>query len=319
MKNGFKRLLATVLFFAIVLSLSVGLALSGSAATYPIDIGYAASSGGACDGWIYELGLGSYVTSSNVSSSYTKYRINLVTAFGDSSALASKTAYFEKFNQNVEGYTTGTMRPLAAPAYIYLQGYNYGTSSLVYSHNQANTTIINGKNYSDSAPYTGTGSSVGTIYKSATTDDLVALSSGNLTFINILLDHRATSGNLDAVFQTGGTLTFSNSTAQVATLGAGLHVQGTGVIDKIENSTVKNTNTAAATANNKNFKSRNGQHHYELRVQFRYGLRYLDKRNNRHNRRKHHRYFDRQRCCLGRKQRRYQHDKRRYVHGRYRR
>ena len=252
MKNGFKRLLATVLFFAMVLSLSVGLALSGSAATYPIDIGYAASSGGACDGWIYELGLGSYVTSSNVSSSYTNYRINLVTAFGDSSALASKTAYFEKFNQNVEGYTTGTMRPLAAPAYIYLQGYNYGTASLVYSHNQANTTIINGKNYSDSAPYTGTGSSVGTIYKSATTDDLVALSSGNLTFINILLDHRATSGNLDAVFQTGGTLTFSNSTAQVATLGAGLHVQGTGVIDKIENSTVKNTNTAAATANNKN-------------------------------------------------------------------
>ena len=251
MKNGFKRLLATVLFFAMVLSLSVGLALSGSAATYPIDIGYAASSGGACDGWIYELGLGSYVTSSNVSSSYTNYRINLVTAFGDSSALASKTAYFEKFNQNVEGYTTGTMRPLAAPAYIYLQGYNYGTASLVYSHNQANTTIINGKNYSDSAPYTGTGSSVGTIYKSATKDDLVALSSGNLTFINILLDHRATSGNLDAVFQTGGTLTFSNSTAQVATLGAGLHVQGTGVIDKIENSTVKNTNTAAATANNK--------------------------------------------------------------------
>lgn len=252
MKKGLKRLAATVLFFAMALSLAVGFTFSSSAATYPIDIGYAASSGAACDGWFYSLGYGGYITSSNVSSSYINYRINLVTAFGDTANYASKTAYFEKFNQNVEGYTSGTMRPLAAPAYIYMQGYNYGTSSLVYTHNQENTTVINGKSYSDSAPYTGTGSSVGTIYKSATTDDLVALSKGNLTFINILLDHRATTGNLDAVFQTGGKLTFSNSTAQTASQGAGLHVQGTGVIDKIENSTVRNTGTADPTTNNKN-------------------------------------------------------------------
>lgn len=252
MRKTLKRLLSAVLFVAMALSLVVGVSTAGQAATYPIDIGYAATSGGACDGWFYSLGYGGYITSSNVSSSNINYRLNLVTAFGDTSNYASKPAYFEIFNQNVEGYLAGTMRPLSAPAYIYMQGYNYGTSSLVYSHNQANTTVINGKNYSDSAPYTGTGSSVGTIYKSATTDDLVALSSGNLTFINILLDHRATSGNLDAVFQTGGTLTFSNSTAQVATQGSGIHVQGTGIVDKIENSTVKNTGTSAASTNNKN-------------------------------------------------------------------
>ncbi len=252
MKKEFKRLLATVLFVAMALSLTVGFSISSAAASVPIDIGYAATSGAACDGWFYSLGYGGYITSSNVSSSYINYRINLVTAFGDTENYASKPAYFEKFNQNVEGYTSGTMRPLSAPAYIYMQGYRYGTASLVYNHNQANTTIINGKAYSDSAPYTGTGSSVGTIYKSAATDDLVILSKGNLTFTNILLDHRATSGNYDSVFQTGGTLTFTNSTAQTASQGAGLHVQGTGVIDRIENSTVKNTSSAAATENNKN-------------------------------------------------------------------
>lgn len=252
MRKTLKRLLSAVLFVAMALSLVVGVSTAGQAATYPIDIGYAATSGGACDGWFYSLGYGGYITSSNVSSSNINYRLNLVTAFGDTSNYASKPAYFEILNQNVEGYLAGTMRPLSAPAYIYMQGYNYGTSSLVYSHDQNNTTVINGKSYSDSAPYTGTGSSVGTIYKSATTNDLVILSSGDLTFINILLDHRATSGNLDAIYQTAGTLTFSNSTAQVATQGSGIHVQGTGIVDKIENSTVKNTGTSAASTNNKN-------------------------------------------------------------------
>ena len=252
MRKTLKRLLSAGLFVAMALSLVVGVSTAGQAATYPIDIGYAATSGGACDGWFYSLGYGGYITSSNVSSSNINYRLNLVTAFGDTSNYASKSAYFEILNQNVEGYLAGTMRPLSAPAYIYMQGYNYGTSSLVYSHDQNNTTVINGKSYSDSAPYTGTGSSVGTIYKSATTNDLVILSSGDLTFINILLDHRATSGNLDAIYQTAGTLTFSNSTAQVATQGSGIHVQGTGIVDKIENSTVKNTGTSAASTNNKN-------------------------------------------------------------------
>ena len=69
MRKTLKRLLSAVLFVAMALSLVVGVSTAGQAATYPIDIGYAATSGGACDGWFYSLGYGGYITSSNVSSS----------------------------------------------------------------------------------------------------------------------------------------------------------------------------------------------------------------------------------------------------------
>ena len=43
MRKTLKRLLSAVLFVAMALSLVVGVSTAGQAATYPIDIGYAAT------------------------------------------------------------------------------------------------------------------------------------------------------------------------------------------------------------------------------------------------------------------------------------